>query len=219
MLLTLVTVSLLGDIAPKPFRQPSPPPVQCQQDTDCVLSIFQGCCGGCCGGAPHAVQRGVNEMARCSTVDCAPPDCAAVRCAQPPDPASFTAACRAGTCVAVRKSEAPAECRVDADCTVVTTASPGASCQRSACGCCPVTRAIPSDAVVPLQQRAPDSRKPGEKPSFGLSTGGQNPPPAPNCSPCPAPMGGTAACQSGRCVLLQTQPPTPLPRPRPRPPG
>jgi len=213
MLLTLVTLSLLADVAPFP----RPAPAQCSADDDCVLSTFQGCCGGCCGVAPHAVPRGTNEAARCAVIDCAPPDCSAVRCAKPPDPASFAPACRAGRCVAVPKNVEPAECRANVDCSVVTAAPPaGDSCHRSACGCCPVTQAVPVDAVVPLQQKrndgAPD--QPG-KPKFGLSTGGPNSPPAPNCSPCPAPAGGTAACQAGKCVLMQQ----PIIRPRPRPPG
>jgi hypothetical protein len=222
MVLTLVALSLLGDIAPGPvLRQPPPPPpVQCREDTDCVLSTFQGCCGGCCGAAPHGVPRGANEAAACAAVDCAKPDCAAVRCARPPDPGTFVPACRAGRCVALPKSAPPAQCRVNTDCVVVTAVPPAeASCHRSACGCCPLTQALPVDAAVPLQKRESPSappKKPGEKPPFGLSTGGP-PPAAPNCSACPQPTGGTAACQSGQCVLLQPQ--VPRPEPRPRPPG
>ena len=215
MLLTLVTLSLLGDVAPFP-KVPAPPPAQCSADDQCMLSTFQGCCGGCCGGAPHAVRKGTRENERCAVIDCALPDCSAVRCAKPPDPASFVAVCRAGQCVAVQKNEAPAECRSTSECTVATSAPPGASCHQSACGCCPVSRAVPVDAVVPLQKRRDDAPpdKPG-KPNFGLSTGGPNAPPAPNCSPCPAPTSGSAVCQAGRCVFIEQ----PIIRPRPRPPG
>lgn len=144
------------------------------------------------------------------------PDCSAVRCAKPPDVGSFVAACQAGRCVAVAKTAAPAQCRVNQDCRVVDAVPPaGASCHQSACGCCPVTQAVPVDAVVPLQKRPAEPKSPPNgKPDFGLSTGGPTAPPqAPNCSACPAPTGGTAACQAGRCVLQE------LPRPRPIPPG
>lgn len=219
MLLALVTLSLLADVAPGPqLRRPPPPPVNCSADADCVLSTFNGCCGSCCGGDPHAVPRNVNEAARCAAVDCAMPDCSAVKCRQPRPASDFVAACRASHCVAIPRTEAPAQCRSNADCTVVTAAPPpGDSCHRSACGCCPMTQAVPIDAVVPMQKRpagVDPKTPPAGKPNFGLSTGGPTPPPAPNCSPCASPMGGTSACMSGRCVLLQS-----VPRPEPRPPG
>lgn len=217
MLLTLVTLALLGDVAPGPrIKRPAPPPSQCSADADCVLSTFQGCCGGCCGVAPHAIPRGFNEQARCAVVDCAMPDCSAVRCAKPPDPNDFAPACRSGRCVAVPKNEAPAQCRVNADCTVVTAVPPaGALCHSSPCGCCPVTQAVPIDAAIPLQQRqGPPKKADPKKPNFGLSTGNGLPPPqAPSCAACPPPAGGTAVCQAGRCVLQQLPPPRPLPRP------
>ena len=215
MFLALVTLSLMADVAPGPqLRRPPPPPVNCSADSDCVLSTFNGCCGSCCGGDPHAVPRNVNESARCAVIDCAMPDCSAVKCRQPRPASEFVAACRASHCVAIPKSEEPAQCRINADCAVVTAAPPaGDSCHRSVCGCCPVTQAVPVDAVVPLQKRAPGAQpKPGQ-PNFGLSTGGP-PAPTPNCSPCQAPTGGSAACMGGRCVLQQS-----LPRPEPRPPG
>lgn len=215
MFLALLTLSLLGDVAPpRPMKQPAP---QCRSDDECVLSTFDGCCGSCCASAPHAVRKGVNESeaAHCAVIDCALPECSAVKCRQAPDPSQFVPACRGGRCVAVPKGEAPAQCRADGDCRVVAAAPPaGDACHRSACGCCPVTQAVPADAVVPLQQQRPDSKAPATKPNFGLSTGKPNGPPAPNCSPCPAPASGVAVCQAGRCVLGQ-----PMPRPRPMPPG
>ena len=198
MLLALVTLSLIGDVAPGPFvKRPAPPPAQCQGDGDCVLSTWDGCCGGCCPSAPHAVRRGVNEAAPCAAIDCALPRCEEVRCAQAPDPTVFVAACRAGRCVAVAKSApAPSECRANADCSVRSIGPPGAACHRSPCGCCPVSQALPVDAVVPLQKKPLTPKTPPDvKPDFGLSTGGAPAPQAPNCSPCPAPSGGTAACQ------------------------
>lgn len=217
MFLALVTLSLLGDVAP--FNPRPVPPPQCSADDDCVLSTFNGCCGSCCGADPHAVRRGVNEASRCAAVDCDMPDCSAVRCRQARDVSQFVPACRAGRCVAIPKAEAPAQCRIDGDCRVVTAAPPaGDSCHRSACGCCPMTQAVPIDAVVPLQQRPTgvDPKSPPTKPNFGLSTGGPPAPPPPSCSPCQQPASGVAACQSGQCVLRQ---PRPLPDPRPRPPG
>lgn len=213
MLLALVTLGLLGDVAPGPFVRP-----QCTADTECVVSTFDGCCGSCCGRSPHAVPRGVNEAGPCATSACSPPNCAAVRCEPIAAASEFVAACRGGRCVAVPKSAPIAECRVSSDCSVMNVAPPpGDSCHRSACGCCPVSLAMPIDSVVPLQKRPPNTKNsPGEKPDFGLSTGKPTQPQAPNCSPCPAPSGGTAVCRAGRC-MLQTQ--QPIPRPFPRPPG
>ena len=211
MLLALVISSLLGDVAPGPLLRR--PPAQCAADVECVLSTYQGCCGGCCATAPHAVPRGTDETRRCANIVCAMPDCSAVRCAQPPDQTSFVAVCRSGQCLAVQKVTAPPECRVDTDCSLVTAAPPmSANCHRSPCGCCPVTQAVPADGAVPLQKRAPETGKARSKPDFGLSTGGPPVPPPPSCSPCPSPSGGTALCQSGRCVLVDSPP-------RPRPPG
>jgi hypothetical protein len=216
MVLTLVALSLLTDIAPGPFapKRPPPkqPPPQCTQNSDCVLSTWQGCCPSCCSGPPHAIRKGTKEGEFCAAVDCAMPNCNAVRCARPPDLSSFVAVCRAGTCVAEPKtSQAPAQCQTAQDCKVVN--APLAGCQQRPCGCCPVTQALPIDAVVPLQQRPAEKKSTDGKPNFGLSTGGSSPPQQPNCAPCPAPSGGEAACQSGQCVLVQP------PVIRPRPPG
>ncbi len=195
MLLTLVTLSLLADVAPR-----RPPPSQCRADTDCVLSTFQGCCGSCCQGPPHAVPRGTKENDHCAMVDCVELNCSAVRCAAPPEPASFVPVCRSGQCVAAQKVELPAECRVDSECRVVTTPAPGAACLQSPCGCCPASRAAPVDAVVVPLQKKPVEKK--GKPDFGLSTGGPTAAPqGPNCSACQRPEEGKAACRSGRCVL------------------
>ena len=212
MLLAFVTLSLLGDVAPGP-----PPAPQCTADAQCVLSTFDGCCGSCCARLPHAVPRGVNEAARCAVIDCARPNCAAVRCAPVADASQFVAACRGGRCEAVPKSAPIAECRSSSDCGVMSVAPPpGDSCHRSACGCCQVSRAMPIDSVVPLQKRPPNTKSsPAPKPDFGLSTGKATQPQLPNCSACPAPAGGNAVCLGGRCVL-QTEP---IPRPFPAPAG
>jgi hypothetical protein len=212
MLLSLVAVSLLADIAPPPPpvapKRPPPPPAACRADTDCRLSTFAGCCPGCCTPPPHAVPVGTKEGEFCAAVDCAPPNCEAVKCARA-DALDWVAACVGGRCVAQRRQ---AECRVDADCRVVETMPAGCS---GACGCCPTTQAVPADAVVPLQRRptprpSPE-KKQGEPPNFGLSTGSPAGPPPPQCSPCPAPVPGRAACQLGRCVLLPLEPPRPRP--------
>ena len=216
MLLVLVLSSLLGDVGPR-RPQPVPPPPQCTVDANCELSTFAGCCGGCCPGEPHAVPVGTKEGLHCMAVDCAAPDCAAVRCAQPRPASDFVAACRAGRCVALPKTHEAAQCRVDLDCRVVVATPPaGDSCHRSACGCCPVSQAVPVNEVVPLQEQRPAPTQPKSegKPNFGLSTGDGRP--APQCSPCQAPVpNGGAACLGGRCVLT---PPKPVKVPVPRPP-
>lgn len=222
MVTLLFLTSLLGNIAP-PRPPHAPPPRQCTADEQCELSTFQGCCGSCCPGAPHAVLKGADEARHCAVVDCALPDCAAVRCAPAPPLSDFVAACRQSRCVAVPRVEQAAECREDRECRVVqSTPPPGDACHRSACGCCPTTRAVKADDVRALQERPAEApRPPGEKPKYGLSQGDTNAPPAPQCSPCPAPASGTAACIGGKCVLLPPQPrpmPKPLPIPRPRPP-
>ncbi|MFZ5443013.1 MAG: hypothetical protein ACOZQL_23605 [Myxococcota bacterium] len=208
-MLLFLTLTLLADIAP-PLPKPRPPPpvAECTADDQCVLSTFNGCCPGCCQPDPHAVRRGTREGEQCAAVECARPNCSAVRCAQPRPVSDFVAACRANRCVAVPKTQPqPAECRADSECKVVEALPPpGAACHQSACGCCPVSRAVPLDVVVPLPQR--DGPKPSTPP-FGLSTGDAR---APACSPCPAPQPGRAACQSGRCVLQPTER-------RPLPPG
>ena len=194
MILTLMTLSLLGDVAPwGPFkREPPPKRPQCSVDTDCELSTFGGCCGGCCGSDPHAIPKGHKEGGECAALKCNMPDCAEVLCAKPAERSSFVALCRERQCVALPKKVTPVECRENQDCIVKTAAPPAAAaCRKSACGCCPVMRAVP----VPPRKTANDSPPSGEKP--------------PNCAPCPE---ATAGCSStGRCVLLEP--------PRPRPPG
>jgi hypothetical protein len=217
MILVLVLSGLLGDVGPR-RPQPVPPPPQCTDDSGCVLTTFQGCCGGCCPQEPRAVPVGSREEMRCAAIDCAMPDCAAVRCGPAPRPVSeFVATCRAGRCVALPKTQVGGQCRVDLDCRVVVAQPPpGDACHRSACGCCPVSQAVPVNEVVPLQEQrpAPTSPKTDGKPNFGLSTGDGRP--APQCSPCPAPQPtGGAACLGGRCVLT---PPKPVKVPVPRPP-
>lgn len=218
MVLTLLALSLLTDIAPPQFtpKRKPPPPSQpapeCSQNSDCVLNTFQGCCGSCCSAPPHAIRKGTKEGEICAAVECARPNCDAVRCAKPPEVSSYVALCLAGSCVAEPKiAQLPVQCTTAADCKVVN--APMAGCQQSPCGCCPVTQALPVDAVVPLQQRPADKKKNEGKPNFGLSTGGGTAPQPPNCAPCPAPTGGEAACQAGQCVLVQP------PIIRPRPPG
>lgn len=216
MLLTALTLALLGDIAPpqpQPKVRPPPPVAECSADDECVLSTFNGCCPGCCSPDPHAVRKGTREGEYCAAVDCALPRCEAVRCAQPRPLSDFIAACRGRRCVALPRDQVPAECRTDAECKVVEAPPPpGAACHQSACGCCPTSRAVPIDAVVPLPQRPgpKPAQAPSGSPPFGLSPGDTARAP-PACSPCPAPQPGRAACQAGRCVLqpIFRRPPPP----------
>ncbi len=202
---TLVVLAVLTDIAPPPpFKKPMPAPVECVADAECVLSTFAGCCGSCCPADPYAVRRDSTANEPCGIVMCGPRDCRSERCRPARNVSELVAACRANRCVALPKAQATAQCRADAECRVVEAAPPaGAACHQSACGCCPVSQAVPVDAVVPLQRRAPGGNPPKEetgKPAFGLSTGESAP--RPQCSPCPAPVPARAACQSGQCVLV-----------------
>jgi hypothetical protein len=203
MVLSLVALGLLADIAPPPLKvKPAPPPTECAVDQDCVLSTFQGCCGACCAAPPHAVRRGVNEAARCAVIECALPKCDTLRCAAPPVMGEFQAVCEAGQCLARKKSAAPAQCQVAADCVVVEAMPPpGAACYQSACGCCPTRVAVPAQRMpLPLQQRDPPvKKKPASGPPFGLSTGSS----APTCSPCAEPPPQSATCRAGRCTLVR----------------
>lgn len=215
MLLSILTLALLTDVAPRPYPRPAPRPAECTADGDCMLSTFNGCCGSCCTPDPHAVRKDNNEAARCAVIDCAGPDCSAVKCRQGRDPSEFVPACRAGRCVALPRNQEPAQCRADTECRVVEATPPArATCHQSACGCCPVSQAVPIDAVVPLQRRPPlppTKNGPAEKPNFGLSTGEPTGLQRPSCSPCPGPMPARAACVSGRCVLQPVirRPPNP----------
>lgn len=218
MTLTLLTLWLLTDIAPPPLpppnKRPPPPRSQCTSNDQCVLSTFQGCCGGCCGSEPHAIPRGTKEGEICAAVDCAMPRCEAVRCAAVRPVSDFEAVCRAGRCVAEVRAPAAGQCRSDDECQLSFSPAPGAACASSPCGCCPYPRAVSLDErprPAPPERKAP---KAPEKPTFGLSTGaGQPAPPQPQCSPCPSPPPMRAVCRSNQCVLQ------PMGQPRPLPPG
>lgn len=212
-----------ADIAPR--RPPAPPPPECRADAECTITTFDGCCGSCCPRQPYAMNRQRLDAleASCAVKKCARPDCSDVACAMVvPEPASsFRAVCEAGRCVARRVSEV-AECRRDADCTVVSgLPPPGSACHAQPCGCCPVNVAAPVDRARPRPappgpMPTPAPAKKGAGPAFGLSTGDGRPqgptvtPPA--CSPCPQPPPANAACVAGQCTLAPV-------RPRPPPPG
>lgn len=213
MIAATLALLVLADIAPAPpISTPKRrPPAECSADHECVLSTFQGCCGSCCPGPPHAVRKGVDESQRCAIVDCAMPDCAAVRCMRAPDPIeNFVAVCRAGRCQAVEKPVSPpvppaAVCRANSECRVVLSAPAPGQC----CGT-PIAQSI--DAPIPLQRRAPPptgaKKKADDGPSFGLSTGdGNSGSAAPVCGPCAAPTGVNARCIAGQCVLAPIPPP------------
>lgn len=177
MVLTLVALSLLTDVPP---RRILPPPVECREDSECVISTFRGCCPDCCEPEPHAVKKGTREGEICIAMMCEKrANCAAVRCAKP---AAATAVCRQNKCVAVELG-ANAQCRIDTDCKVID--------MPTANGCCTERRAVPLDTPTPLTKDA----KKGE--GFGLST----PSASQACGTCPATMGGEAVCSSGRCEL------------------
>lgn len=219
LLLLVLAAPSWADIAP---RRPPPPP-ECKADHECAITTFEGCCGACCPRAPYAMSAAKLQAAQqqCAQVRCAARRCDDIACAMVvPEPASrFRAVCEAGRCVA-RRADELAECRRDADCTVVTALPPsGAACYSSPCGCCPSTLALPVDAAKPAP---PPGAKPVKKgatpggPSFGLSTGDGQPAnpnrPPPRCEPCAQPVPGSAACVSGKCTRV-------APKPRPHPPG
>lgn len=221
MTLTLLTLTLLADIAPQPWapptKRPPPPPAQCTSNDQCVLSTFQGCCPSCCPSDPHAIPKGTKEGEICAVVDCSLPNCAAVRCAAARPVSDFQAVCRAGQCLAVPKSQAPGQCRSDAECEVSFSPAPGAACASSPCGCCPYPRAVSIDERPrPVKSPEPSPKAPAspDKPTFGLSTGDGRPegPPRPQCSPCPQPPPMRAVCRANQCVLQPIAP-------RPLPPG
>ncbi|MFT3710457.1 MAG: hypothetical protein QM817_22770 [Archangium sp.] len=212
MMITALALLLLGDVVFEPVPKIRPPD-QCSADSDCELSTFQGCCGSCCPAPPHAIRKGSNEGARCAVIDCALPNCDAVRCMRAPEPvSSYLAICRVGQCVAVMKPiKQTAVCRVDDECRVVQLPpSPGQ--------CCGIPAAQPIDAPLPQQpKRTPPvkNEKKGDGPQFGLSTGdgtGPRPQLPQNCGVCPAPTNVRAACSAGQCVLTPN-------RPIPIPPG
>ncbi|MBL8910512.1 MAG: hypothetical protein JNM17_07385 [Archangium sp.] len=210
MLVTTLTLLVLADIAPiGPAKIKVRPPDECSRDTDCELSTFEGCCGTCCPGPPHAKRKGLDEARRCAAVDCAMPDCAAVRCMRAPDKSAYVAVCRVGQCVAVSKSEIPTApppgpvCRADNECRVVlSTPAPGQ--------CCGTPMAQSIDAPIPLQRR-PGPTQPkqdGDKPVFGLTPGNSSGTGSAQCGPCPQPAGMRARCtNTGQCVLAPNVPP------------
>lgn len=172
MWLTIAVLSLLSDVPP---RRIAPSPPECRQDSDCVISTFQGCCPGCCEAAPRAVKKGTKEGEICIAMMCERPDCSAVRCARP-EP--HVAVCRANRCVAVpTKEPQPAECAKASDCRVIE--------RPTADGCCTTRVAAPNGTSTPLTK----------KPKYGLTA------PAGACAPCPPAEGGEAACEANRCVL------------------
>ncbi len=207
------------------------PPAQCRADSECTLSDFAGCCGSCCGGDTHAVSLAElqRERARCAAVDCARPNCSAVKCLQRPPVLDARAVCRQGSCV-METGVNRSECRADADCVLTYPATPpDAACRRSPCGCCPPSQpvAVPRDSrphilddekvrpELPDRRRLPatppeETQRPAPDPrgpQYGLHEGGPTPP---NCSPCPAPKPARAVCRVGRCAVEPLR--VPLPR-------
>jgi hypothetical protein len=171
----------------------------CGSDAECVSSTFAGCCGSCCPVAPRAVtrQRASLESLECGDVHCGQRDCSRIACAQMV-PSPIRPVCRGNRCVAERPEVVPvppppSECRVDADCGLDQSPPPGSACWESACGCCPVARAVPASLARP----APTRRTPKGSTPFGLTQGSSV---SPTCAPCPAVSSVTPRCQSGRCV-------------------
>jgi hypothetical protein len=171
----------------------------CSSDAECVSSTFAGCCGSCCPVAPRAVtrQRAGLEGLECGAVDCGQRDCSRIACAQMV-PSPIRPVCRSNRCVAERPELVPvpppaSECRVDAECGVDQSPPPGAACWESACGCCPVARAVPASQARP----APTRRTPTGSTPFGLTQGSSA---SPACAPCPAVSPVTPRCQGGRCM-------------------
>jgi len=166
----VLTLLLLADIGP--------PPPECVADRDCVLSTFNGCCGGgdCCPevrGAP----KGKNERAACATMKCDVVECGTVKCAHPPpDLSLYVPACVARRCEAVLKT---AQCRVAADCRLVEVPPVDPACDEGSC-CCPVKQAQPVDAGVP--------------------------PPITHCKRCPPEPPARAACERGQCRVVHFNP-------------
>jgi len=199
LVVALLSFAARGDV---PARPPS-----CQADRECVITAFDGCCGGCgCREGPRAMSAAAlkSAQARCAAIDCAQPRCEPVSCAAPERASSFRAVCRGGSCQA---EKIVAECRADSDCTV---SYPTPACQPGPCGCCPgiAPQAVPVSSQrqppTAIGQQAPRPPPPeaGKKEvKFGLSPGPGNPPQPVNCSPCPAPRPGEAVCRAGRCVL------------------
>lgn len=213
MSLALLAVVVLAQASPR-----------CDVDDDCVVTTFEGCCGSCCQPEPYALHRAELQQrrARCPTMNCALPDCAAVRCRQGESPALFRAECRAGACVALRRSDPPdrkrpatvrAQCRAASDCTLIYPPAPAdASCRGSPCGCCPSTSPVAVSVEDP-RARPPANRDRApakdEEVPFGLTTGTTagarrprpEPRPTPQCAACPAPPPARALCEEGRCVV------------------
>ncbi|MFO0601219.1 MAG: hypothetical protein U0228_38270 [Myxococcaceae bacterium] len=213
-MLSTLALLVLADIAPGPFvpKRPPPPAGECTANDQCELSSFQGCCGSCCPGPPHAIRKGTNEALRCAAIDCALPNCDAVKCARPA-PGTYVAVCRAGQCVA---QQTTAQCSADVECKVAMMPPPSsAACHRTACGCCPSAEAVSIDTPVPLTRPTgpqPSAPPANGKPNYGLSTGGSSSTSGQQCPVCPAAPPATARCVQGQCVMTVTPP-------RPPPPG
>jgi len=198
---TLQAVCRAGTCRAEPVEVKNPS--LCSSDADCVVLSSYLCCPLCCPPAPEAMTRAELQLKqeRCETTVCT----AMVRCAPencPPPPAPSHAVCRSNHCALVPSAPDPvapaAECRSDRDCTVSYPDPVDSSCSTSPCGCCPgQPQAVPVSKNLgkPVPKPPPPKKSP-----FGLS---QPPGQAPNCAPCPRPLPGTAACQSGRCVLKE----------------
>ncbi len=82
------------------------PEEACDDDADCVVTDFPGCCACCSCAVPYAIRGDALEQQRaeCASVDCAPiqeeAGCAVEECAGCPlVEGDFAAVCRAGRCL------------------------------------------------------------------------------------------------------------------------
>jgi len=189
----LVASAALADVAPHP-RPPPRPPAECSLDADCAISTFPGCCGSCCPTEPYAESNAQLSaaMKRCAIVDCARPQCDAVRCAAASPPSQWRAVCVAGQCQRVAASADPEACGGDADCVVTEF--------RCCPGCCEGGPRAITQAKLAQEERLCAVEE-CARPDCGRR----------ECKPHPPASAFRAQCQQSRCVLVAAQPPPPPP--------
>jgi hypothetical protein len=102
--LALLAVLTTCDCGGKPSGlTPSGARASCDSDADCALTDVAGCCA-CCKSAPSAIPKLAlaQRNNRCAAADCAACS-SSIECAKVEPLTAFAAACRQGTCAAVRK--------------------------------------------------------------------------------------------------------------------